>query len=178
VIIPNSREIVLMDGSVHAPVTVVGLVLVGAVAVGAGVMTDGWWPIPLMVIGALLALLGVAIAVMQRVRGAGRLVLTQRGLVYSLGEKEQLVPKEAIEGVGLLRGEGALGITELTLWYDTAAIPQLPKGLHHFARRPGRIRLAVVTDDVASAGLSLQDVKEVRKYVQANGLGEWRNRRA
>jgi hypothetical protein len=178
VIIPNSREIVLADNSVHAPVVVVGLVLAGAVAFGAGVTNDGWWPVPLMVAGGLLVLLGVAIAVMQRVQGARRLLLTRRGLVYSLGEKEQVIPTDAIEGIGLLRTKGGMGITELTLWYDTAAIPRLPKGLHHFERRPGQVRLAVVTDEVGSGGLSTQDVREIRKYVQTHRLGEWRNRRA
>jgi hypothetical protein len=172
---PSPREIVLEDNSSYAVLSIVGLPLAGAIAAGAGLLTDGWYSIPLIVVGALLILLGAGIGVSRLVQGTVRLRLTERGLVYSIGSKEELVPAEAIEGVGLLRPQGP-GAGQLTLWYDRARLPELPKGLRRREREPGQLRLAMVMDEVGC--MSQDRVKEIRTFVQAHRLGEWRNRRA
>jgi hypothetical protein len=171
----NSSEVVLEDNSTNAVLSIVGLPLAAAIAVGGGLLTDGWYSIPLVVVGALLLLLGVGIGASRLVQGAARLRLTERGLIYSIGDKEEIVPAEAIEGVGLLRPLGK-GASELTLWYDPVKLPHLPKGLQRRERGPGRIRLAMVMDEVGC--MSQGRIKEIRTFVQAHRLGEWRNRKA
>jgi hypothetical protein len=169
------REVVLEDNSSYAVLSIVGLPLAGAIAVGAGILTQGWYSIPLAVIGVLLVLLGIGIGVTRRVQGAVRLRLTEHGLIYSIGDKEEIVPADAIEGIGLLRPLGR-GASQLTLWYDRAKLPELPKGLRRRERQSGQVRLAMVMDEVGC--MSQNRVAEIRTFVQTHRLGEWRNRKA
>lgn len=169
----NPREIVLSDSSTYAPLGIVACVFGGSIAAGAGLLTDGWYSVPLLVVGVLLIALGVAIGVLHRVQGAARLRITERGLIHSIGDEERVLPKEVITGIGLLRPRG--GPAELSVWYDTAKVGELPKPLRHFERERGRLRLGVVMDEVG--GMSQRRVREIREYVQRHRLGEWRNRR-
>lgn len=170
---PARGEIVLRDSSVYAPLGIVALVLAGGVAIGAGVMTDGWYSTPLIVVGVLLIGLAITIGVLNWAHGAARLRLTPRGLIHSIGDREYVLPVEAIEGIGLFRTRG--GFPELSLWYDRAQIPELPKQLRPLEKQPGRLRLAIVTDEVG--GMYKRQVKEIREYVQAHRLAQWRNRK-
>ncbi|MBA9002919.1 hypothetical protein [Thermomonospora cellulosilytica] len=169
---PDAQQIVLHDDGTNAPVIAAGMLLAGAVALGAGLVLGEWYGIVLLVLGALLLVAGLVAVVGLWRYGAGSLRLTPQGLVHSHGDRQEILPPEAIEGIGLLR-QGR-DIVELSLWYDPAGLPELPRVLSGLRREPGRLHLAMVGED--SGCMSLDEVQRVRAFVQAHRLGEWRNR--
>jgi hypothetical protein len=168
----NSREVVFEDTSGLFPLVAVGAVLSGGIALGAGFKTDDWYSVPLIALGALLLVYVVIGAVLTRIYGPNRVVLTDRGFIISVGEKEAIIPADSIEAVGLVRDPE---VSELVLWYDRTKLPELPKRFRRYERLPGQLRLAQVGDTVGL--FPFQRVQEVRRLVQGSGIGEWRNRR-
>ncbi|MFI0350671.1 hypothetical protein [Actinomadura sp. 9N407] len=157
-------------------------VFLGGVAAGVlAYFVGGWIGIVIAVFAALLAAAGVAIFLGTRhPEWYQRTMLTERGLIQShKGKQTEVVPVEAIEAVGLhVRFEE---LVQLVLWYDRSMVTELPFAWRIAEFSPGVLRLDVVNPELKKRQmgyLGLADVREVREFVEAHGLGEWRHERA
>jgi hypothetical protein len=138
-----------------------------------------WYGIVLAVFGTVLAAAGVLIFLGTRhPEWHQRTLLTSRGLVESrAGGQTEIVPVEAIEAVGLSTKNE---VTQMVLWYDPAAAPPLSRSRRIAEMAPGKLRLNVCDleyERMHLGYLGLRDIREVREFVEANALGEWRHER-
>ncbi|HEU5158616.1 MAG TPA: hypothetical protein VFU43_16585 [Streptosporangiaceae bacterium] len=116
------------------------------------------------VIGAILAVLAIAYP--------RRLALSRAGLTYRTPRATEEIPAAAILAVGVTK---VRRLHFITVWYDAAAVPELPAGLAAYARhqappRPGVLYLAPV-----GPPLKEEQVQTIYRFVQQEGLGEWRD---
>lgn len=141
---------------------------------------DGWIRIVLIVLAVLLVPTGVSIFLGSRhPEWYWRTMLTGRGLVeWRNGQTKEIVPADAVEAVGLYTKSE---ITQLVLWFDATQAPPLSRLWRISEMMPGMLRLKLCdleSDRDYMGDLGLLGIREIRKFVEANGLGEWRHERA
>jgi hypothetical protein len=170
------REVVLYNGSEGLPLVFGTCVVIGGGAAALGVVLGGWVAICLYAATALVLVYVVYVTQSLLRVGPSMLMLTPEGLVSRIAGKRDVVPPDAIEAVGLVRHKQKGHPAELLLWYAPSRMPDVPKNIRRREARPGQIRLAHVSDD--RNFFPPHRVKEVREFVQAHELGEWRNRGA
>ncbi|MCW2903555.1 MAG: hypothetical protein JWO67_5820 [Streptosporangiaceae bacterium] len=167
-----SNEVVLVDMNKEGRTVLGGCLLLAVMLFGIGFAVDGGFRIALFV-GGCLATAFVAFFTIVILWGPKvRLLLGPKGLVKSRGQREDVLPAEAIRSVGLLVDGGQT--TFLVVSYDLAVREGLSKVLRGYEIKPGLLRLSMVGDE-GFGYLPIAKIAEVRAVVQACGLGEWRD---
>ena len=140
---------------------------IGIIGSAVGFASSPYWYIlgaAGFAVGAMFAVIALRHPLVVTLSGEG---LTARGR-----EGGGVLPASAIEAVGVVRAGRA---DYVALWYDTAAVPDLPPAFARYLRSmppadPGRIHVGVINDADGAPRTS-----ELYRLVQETGLGEWRD---
>ena len=147
----------------------IGVLLVAVVLAAFGAANRHQWF--LLALGAFFGVIGALLAVLA-IRYPRRLTLTRAGLVFQARRATETIPAAAIRALGVTM-VGNLHL--VTLWYDTALVPELPSEFAYYARHQAPYRPGVVYLACVGPPLKEEQIQSIYRFVQQENLGEWRD---
>jgi ABC-type proline/glycine betaine transport system permease subunit len=144
------------------------LLMASLIAVFTAAGPRHWY---LFAVSAFFGLVGAILAAFA-IRYPRRLTLSRAGLIYRTRSATEEIPAAAILALGVTM-VGKLHF--ITLWYDPAAVPELPAELANYARHQAPYGVGVLYLAPVGPPLKEEQIRTIYRFVQQESLGEWRD---
>ncbi|MGI5165773.1 hypothetical protein ACQEU3_15570 [Spirillospora sp. CA-253888] len=181
------RYVVISDARKDLPRMIAAMAVATALPVAIGAVTGGAGGTVLFVLGGLLgtALLAVSCfaAVAVRRGRQPRVLVTERGILYTGRGREDLLPAELIRSIGVSRESGQVLV--LAAHFDHTAPHPFAQKLARSRtarkgllgpREPGRLLLAMIGDS-GPGTIDFDRLREIRAMVEETRMTAWRDER-
>ncbi len=144
------------------------LLMASLIAIFTAVGPRQWY---LFAVSAFFGLIGAILAALA-IGHPRRLTLSRTGLTYRTRKATEEIPAAAIRALGVTI-VGKLHF--ITLWYDPAAVPELPVELANYAGHQAPYTAGVLYLAPVGPPIKEEQIQTIYRFVQQESLGEWRD---